>query len=61
VADKTRGMFHFPDPLAVSTAFDIFVLSVSSREQGTLIGGSIRIENPDILQQVAALHGSTMS
>jgi len=41
-------MFHLPDPLAISTAFDIFVLSVSSRERGTLIGGSIRIENPDI-------------
>jgi len=31
-------MFHLPDLLAKSMALDIFMLSVSSREQGTLIG-----------------------
>ena len=48
VADKTVGVNEACSTSLISTVFDIFMLSVSSREQGTLIGGSIRIKNPGI-------------
>jgi len=41
-------MFNLLDPLTISTTLDVFMLLVSGRKKRTLIGGSIRVEDPDI-------------